>query len=108
MRIRPVVYVLALLAVLLLRATPAMAANASGTITGVGDTTITVADADEIAMTFSVAAGAKITLDGKEAKLADLKAGQSAEVTYDTDEDSLADVASAIAATSPPEEPELE
>lgn len=108
MRTRPVLYVMALLVVSLLLTTPAMAAEANGTITGVGDTTITITGADGNAMTFSVAAGAKITLDGKEAKLAELKAGQSAKVTFDSDEENLTDVASAISATSPPEEPETE
>ena len=53
----------------------------SGTIVSVNGAKLTMADANENEATFTVDETAKITLDGKPAKLQDLKKGQAVKVT---------------------------
>jgi biopolymer transport protein ExbD len=73
------------LVVLVLVTGIASAATLEGTIKKVdGDkSTLVVTDKDKKDVTVTVIKDAKITLDGKEAKLADLKEGQSVKVTHE-------------------------
>lgn len=55
-----------------------------GTVEKAGSGKITIKDKEGTSQTFEVDSGAKITLDGKTAKLDDLPAGSSATVTTET------------------------
>lgn len=70
------------LASVLLLVAPVLADDVhSGTVLGVGKDKITIQDKNGDDEAFSVAADAKITLDGKPAKLSDIDIGDTAKVT---------------------------
>jgi hypothetical protein len=87
--------VAALAVVVFVGAVYAKAADAtvSGTLTKVGDNTITVTDKDGKDHALTVAKDAKIQCDGKDCKLADLdpKKVTSVTVTLDADKKDVAD-----------------
>jgi len=106
---RIAVKLLVVLAVLALLAAPATAAEVfRGSIKEVkdGKLTIAVATSDDTPaedMMFTVSEDARITLDGKEAKLTDLKAGQKCNVAADQNDQGgwVAKVVTAAAADKP-------
>ena len=86
------------LLVLSLAAVIACAATVEGTIKKVECTkekcsiVVTAKDKDT---TFNLAKDCKVTVDGKEAKVTDLKEGQTAKVTYEKTQASVVDATSA-------------
>ena len=58
----------------------AFAASLNGTVEAAGSGSITIKDDSGTSQKFTVDSGAKITLDGKTAKLDDLKSGMSATI----------------------------
>jgi biopolymer transport protein ExbD len=71
------------LVVLVLVTGIASAATLDGTIKKVDGDKLTVTDKDKKDTTVTVNKDAKITLDGKEAKVTDLKEGQTVTVTHE-------------------------
>jgi len=100
MMFRRMELVLAVMAVALFVALPALAAEDNthtGKVVSVADGKLVMTDKNDKEMTHSVAADAKITCDGKECKLADLKKGIFVKVTTKKDD---AKVAIAIEAST--------
>jgi hypothetical protein len=100
MMFRKVELVLAVMAVALFVALPVLAADDNthtGKVVSVADGKLVMTDSNNKEMTHSVAADAKITCDGKECKLADLKKGIFVKVTTKKDD---AKVAIAIEAST--------
>ncbi|MBI3466646.1 MAG: hypothetical protein HY000_26835 [Planctomycetes bacterium] len=85
------------LVVLVLLAGFVFAATLEGTIKKVdaNNSTVVVTGKDNKDATITVNKDAKVTLDGKAAKLSDLKEGQSAKVTHDNNKATAVDATSA-------------
>jgi hypothetical protein len=100
MMFRRMELVLAVMAVALFVALPVMAADDNthtGKVVSVADGKLVMTDKNDKEMTHSVAADAKITFDGKECKLEDLKKGVFVKITTKKDD---AKVAIAIEAST--------
>jgi biopolymer transport protein ExbD len=85
--------VLAVMAVALFVALPVMAADEnthSGKVVSAADGKLVMTDSNNKEMTHSVAADAKISFDGKECKLEDLKKGAFVKVTTKKDDPKVA------------------
>ena len=86
--------VLAVLALALVISTPAVAADEKtheGKVVSAGDGKLTMTDKDgSHKMTHAVSSSAKITCDGKECKLSDLKEGYFVKVWYSDDKEKTA------------------
>jgi predicted lipoprotein len=81
---------LAVLAVALFVAGPVLAADTTeGMVVKVGDGKLTMTDKDGKEQTHTVADTAKITCDGKECKLTDLKKGFKVKVTTEKKDDKV-------------------
>ena len=80
---------LAVLAVVLFVAAPALAADTEGMVVKAGDGKLTMTDKDGKEQTHPVADTAKITCDGKECKLEDLKKGFKVKVTTEKKDDKV-------------------
>jgi len=97
---RRMALVVAVMAVALFVALPVMAAEDNthtGKVVSAADGKLVMTDSNNKEMTHTVAADAKITFDGKECKLTDLKKGVFVKVTTKKDD---AKVAIAIEASS--------
>jgi hypothetical protein len=94
MMVRRLELVLAVIAVALFVALPVIAADDnthSGKVVAAGDGKLVMTDKDgKVEMTHTVAPDAKITCDGKECKLADLKKGTFVKVTTKKGDDKVA------------------
>lgn len=92
-------WILGLLVVALLLgfAGVAMADDAKGTIKSADKDKLVVTDKDKKDLTFIVTDKTKVTVDGKEAKYADLKVGEGVTVTYTKDGEKM--TATAIVAS---------
>lgn len=77
---------IAVTGLLLVAAAPAFAAEQAGTIRRAGDTQLVVQVGTE-SVTYQVNGQTTVTLNGKEAEIGDLKAGDSATVEYSESDD---------------------